>query len=66
MNMEFNEISTQDLVHANGLEIYFVAELLCMSVEESNNDSLSNKRRRKFDEVAVESDPSKYHWHNNL
>ena len=56
MDLEFPHIDTQDLIHADGIEKYSVEEILCMSDEEASENSVSNKTRNRFGQVATDSE----------
>ncbi|CAB3996394.1 Hypothetical predicted protein [Paramuricea clavata] len=56
MDIEFVDIDTKDLIHADGVEKYSVVELLCISDEEGPEASVSNKTRNRFEQATTDSE----------
>ena len=59
MDLEFVDIDSQNLIHADGMEKYSVKELLCISDEEGSEASVSNKTQKRFGQVATDSEQNR-------
>lgn len=59
MDLEFEDIDTQDLIDAVDIEKYSVRELLCISDAEGPESSVVNEKPNRFGQVVTESELNK-------